>query len=166
MKHRINSLDSQLVDMDSRLGHLYEALETGKLTLDDLAPRIKDLREKKSLLDRTKAEEQEVVSTGRGQQLSRRLILEYIGNLKDILMAGSTGDRRAFIRSFIQTTEMQDSQVNINYTLPLPAEMVSIEPKEVLDFDLSGGPAWIRTRDLSLMSAAVLGHSSPPPLGL
>jgi len=39
-------LESQLNDMDGRLGRPYEALETGKLELDDLAPRIRELREK------------------------------------------------------------------------------------------------------------------------
>ena len=60
-------------------------------------------------------------------------------------MAGSIGERRSFLRSFIETIEKSDSQVTINYTLPLPAEKVSIDHIGVLDIDLSGGPAWIRT---------------------
>ena len=45
-KERVVLLESQLNDMDGRLGRPYEALETGKLELDDLAPRIRELREK------------------------------------------------------------------------------------------------------------------------
>jgi len=33
---------SELGDAESRLGRLYEAVETGKVSLDDLSPRIKD----------------------------------------------------------------------------------------------------------------------------
>ena len=39
---RLNALDSQTADVDRRLGRLHNALETGKLELDDLAcrPRV------------------------------------------------------------------------------------------------------------------------------
>ena len=107
------------------------------------------------LLERAKAEAQETVSAGRGQQVTSNSILEYTRNLKDVLDAGSIGERRAFLRSFISTIGKQDSQATINYALLIPAEKVPIDPVRILDIDLSGGPAWIRTRDLSLIRTAL-----------
>ena len=39
-----SSLDKELMEANHRLSRLYDALETGKLALDDLAPRIQELR--------------------------------------------------------------------------------------------------------------------------
>lgn len=50
------SLDSQLQDVDRRLERLYEALETKKVDLDDLAPRIHELRQRRDLLERARQE--------------------------------------------------------------------------------------------------------------
>lgn len=41
---QVATLDTQLSEIDKRLQRLYDALETRKLILDDLAPRIKELR--------------------------------------------------------------------------------------------------------------------------
>ncbi len=42
---RLDVIDGQLEDLRERLHKLYSALETGKLEVEDLAPRIKELRE-------------------------------------------------------------------------------------------------------------------------
>lgn len=41
---RIKSIEKQLETLKSRLSNLYDALETGKLDLDILAPRIKQVK--------------------------------------------------------------------------------------------------------------------------
>ena len=40
---RLKILGYQIKDLDSRLERLYDALETGKVSLDDLAPQINSL---------------------------------------------------------------------------------------------------------------------------
>jgi len=37
-------INAELRDISVRLSSLYDALETGKLKLDDLSPRIKELK--------------------------------------------------------------------------------------------------------------------------
>ena len=44
LKERLDALDTDLNDVIIRLSRLYDALETNKVSLDDLAPRIKELR--------------------------------------------------------------------------------------------------------------------------
>jgi hypothetical protein len=40
----LDVIDAELRDARVRLSRLYDALETGKIELDDLAPRIKELK--------------------------------------------------------------------------------------------------------------------------
>ena len=43
-RERLEVIDTELNDARTRLSRLYDALETGKLNLNDLAPRIKELK--------------------------------------------------------------------------------------------------------------------------
>ncbi len=43
-REKLEVLDAEIKDVSSRLAKLYDALETGKLELNDLAPRIKELK--------------------------------------------------------------------------------------------------------------------------
>ena len=47
-------IDAELRDIRARLSRLYDALETGKLDLDDLAPRIKELKTRQDELNKSK----------------------------------------------------------------------------------------------------------------
>jgi hypothetical protein len=46
LKERIDAINAELIDVTNRLSKHYDALETGKLELDQLAPRIKQLRDR------------------------------------------------------------------------------------------------------------------------
>ncbi|MFC2025443.1 hypothetical protein ACFLTG_03435 [Chloroflexota bacterium] len=48
--NKLDAIDADLNDVEIRLLKLYEVLEAGKLTLDGLAPRIKELRAKRGEL--------------------------------------------------------------------------------------------------------------------
>ena len=53
---RLQLLDAQIAEVDSRLGKLYDALETGEFKGGELAPRIKVLFGKKEELQQARAE--------------------------------------------------------------------------------------------------------------
>lgn len=65
LKERMRILDAQLGEIDRRLERFYDALETGKVALDDLARQIRELREKRDSLQRARAETQEALTAGR-----------------------------------------------------------------------------------------------------
>ena len=44
LNKRLEKIEGQLGSVNQKLLRLYTALETGKLELDDLAPRIRELR--------------------------------------------------------------------------------------------------------------------------
>ena len=75
VRERLETLDSQISAVNRRLERLYEALETGKVDLDDLGPRLKDLRQRRNLLLRAKSAAQETVDAGKVEQTSREVVL-------------------------------------------------------------------------------------------
>ena len=140
LKERLQSLDTQLKDVEQRLGRHYDALEIGKMELDDLAPRIKELKQHQDLLRRAKAEIRDTFVAGKVEMVNRDAVIGYLHNLKGVLQYGSVAEQRSFLRAFIQTIDLKHSQVTINYTLPLPPEGVSLDLPRVLDIAQYGGP--------------------------
>ena len=135
VKQRLETLDDQIGDVDRRLERLYDALETGKVELDDLVPRLKELRQRRDLLLRARDEAHETLVAGRVELVSREVVLGYLKELRAALDQGSVAEQRIFLRSFIRTIEKHDSQVTIHYALPLPPQQVPASALGVLDID-------------------------------
>ena len=53
-KERLETVDTELRDVNARLARLYDTLETGRLDINDLAPRIKELRTRQEGLLKTR----------------------------------------------------------------------------------------------------------------
>ena len=65
LKDRLNGIDAELKDVKARLSRLYDVLETGRLELDDLAPRIRELKSHQDEFTKTKVQlEAEMVIRG------------------------------------------------------------------------------------------------------
>ena len=58
-KERLELLQAQITDVETRLGKLYDALETGEFRSEELAQRIQALSQKKEELQQAKAETEE-----------------------------------------------------------------------------------------------------------
>ena len=140
---RLGSLDAQLADLGERLGRLYDALETGKVDLDDLTPRIKKLKERRDLISRARGEVEETLIDGKIEVVNREVVLSYISDLSAVLETGTVSERRAFLSSFIESIETKDTAITVRYTLPLPPGEADLDPEKVLDFVGFGGPKWM-----------------------
>jgi site-specific DNA recombinase len=55
-RKQIDEINIELIDVNRRLERLYDALETGKLELSDLAQRIQVLRQRQNQLQSAKEE--------------------------------------------------------------------------------------------------------------
>ena len=55
-REEVGIITDEIASINSRLERLYDALETGKLRLDDLAPRIKELRYRQEQLQMSRHE--------------------------------------------------------------------------------------------------------------
>lgn len=54
LHQRLDAIDTELKYIEPRLSRLCDALETGKLELNDIAPRIKELRNRQDELKKTR----------------------------------------------------------------------------------------------------------------
>ena len=140
-------LEASLIQVKERL---YDALENDKVCLDDLAPRIKELKQKRDLLLRARSETQETLASGQMELVNRELVLVYLRDLNGVLELGTVAERRAFLRTFVQSIEKHNSQVTIHCTLPIPPERAPVDLLGVLDLDSLGGAEGIRTRGRAL----------------
>ena len=83
---------------------------------------------------------EEALHKHRRQPIDPKAILEYIEDLKGFMEDSSIFERRAFLRSFIESIEVDDGQITLNYTLPLPPDNSEQETVSVLGIVPSGPP--------------------------
>ena len=134
-----------------RLDKLYEAIESGKVSLDDLAPTIKELRNRQEQLLIWRNEFEIALTNRKAEVPDIGNIKGYVDDLKQTLSEGSLIDRKAFIRSFVKEIVLSGNQMRLSYTLPLALEVLTEETATVLPIVRYGGRFWTRTRDPSLI---------------
>ena len=120
-KDRTKVLESELVDIQRRLDRLYDALETGKVTLDDLSPRIHHLRHRQEQVQAAKADAEETVSERSSDRLSNREVRKYVGELRRLIQESELAERKAFIKSFVREIVVKGDQAELRYVIPLGA---------------------------------------------
>ena len=153
-QERLVEIEKRLESSNQKLLRLYVALETGKLELDDLAPRIKELRAEQTRLQRAREEALTELGDAEPKELGGEQVLAYARDLKAVLSKGSVMEQKAFLRSFIKTIEFEPGQVAIDYVIPMPieGEKDKTSEREVLSFDRLGSPSRIRTYNLAVNS--------------
>ena len=145
LQERLDTCDAELKDVKARLSRLYDALETGKFGLDDLAPRIKELKRRQDELSKTRVQiEADMVVQGI-EQVDIDTVKAYAQDLRSLLEESDFTQRKAFLRSFIKRIEINKKQVTIQYHLPLPPGDKEKVTVEILPIDTFGGAGGIRT---------------------
>ncbi|GAI66527.1 unnamed protein product, partial [marine sediment metagenome] len=123
----------------------YDALETGKIALDDLAPRIKELRVREEELSKTRVQvEAESILQGK-PYVDSDLVRSYAEDLKSLLEESDFAESKAFLRSFIKKIVISGEKATIYYNLPMPPDRKRKEQIGVLPIVTLGGAGGIRT---------------------
>ena len=117
---RLELLQSQITEVDSRLGKLYDALETGEFKRGELAPRIQTLFEKKEQLQRAKTDVEEVLSFNKADVTDPQVIRLYADDLRNLLAESCITEQRSFLKSFVERIDVNDSEIKVYYTIPMP----------------------------------------------
>jgi site-specific DNA recombinase len=120
--------------MDSRLGKLYDAIETGEFKGGELAPRIKALSQKKEELLQAKAEVEETLHHKSVDIANPKVVRDYAIDLRNLMAQSSITEQRSFLKSFVERIEVDESEVKVYYTIPMPPYSVSEETVGVLPF--------------------------------
>jgi len=110
-RERLSTVDADLKNTIARLNRHYDALETGKLTMDDLGPRIRELREQEKSLQVTKWELEALLSARKVQLVDERSVRQSPEDLKGILNDSPIYETRAFICSFVKEVKVTGNEV-------------------------------------------------------
>ena len=138
--------------MEQGLAHLYAALESGKVDIDDLAPRLKELRARQRELDGKKDEALDEMNKTEDSRFDPLEMVHYLGDLRRILQSASFLECKTFLGSFIRRIDFNKQQTGIEYTAPVLAGNGSTKTAEVLSVRGIGSAGWIRTSDPSVNS--------------
>jgi len=109
-----------------RLERLYDAIETGKIGLDDLADRIRELRRQQDQLQVRRIEIETQMSDRKVELIDMKTMTGYINEMQEILGSSSLMERRAFIRSFVQEIKVTGNEVLLTYSPPIPPETLAL----------------------------------------
>ena len=149
-------LEGELADVERRLERLCDVLETGKLKLDDLSPRIRLLRRRQGQLQAAKEDSEALLQERREHLHDVSDVMRYVDDMRALLQEGSLAEQKSFIRTFVKEIVVTNRrEVVLRFTLPLPlttdsppsgVETLSL-PKKVLASLRSGGADGTRTRD-------------------
>ena len=115
LDQRLEHLAGQQVEVNKRLERLYEALETGALSLEDLAPRIKELRDRQEVLRQSEGEAREAAHAQHVELISREDVLSYMRDLRGTLATGVPSEQGAFLKSFVSSVTVREGQVAVAY---------------------------------------------------
>ena len=140
LRHRLSLLGQERRHLDGRLERLYDALETGKLELDDLAPRIRELRLKRGELLRAEDQVRQALDRGITRLVNADQVMTYFNGLGRILEIGTDEERREFLKSFVRRIFWNGPEVTIEYSLPVPPTKLDLHPEDVVHIETVGGP--------------------------
>jgi DNA invertase Pin-like site-specific DNA recombinase len=115
---RIDFIKAEIEDTDTRLGKLYDALETGEFKGGELAPRIKALFDRKAELEKARVEAEEAVAYNTIELPGSTVVNEYINDIKKWLEDSSIMSRKTFLRSFMKRIDVDNSLVKFTYNWP------------------------------------------------
>ena len=141
-QNELDLISGTITDINQRLERLYDAIETGKLNLDDVVVRIRDLRQRQELLQAKRIEIESQMSDRKVELADLETISCYVDDLHDLLKEGSLGERRTFIKSFIKEIRVSGGEAVLSYSMPILPEKVTIEKEGVLPTVQYGGRYW------------------------
>jgi hypothetical protein len=126
-RNRLELLDNQIAEVDSRLSRLYDALELGSFQSGELAPRIRELIRKKEELQQARADVEETLYYENTGIVDDRVVRDYAGKLRSLLAKSSITEQRNVINSFCKRIEVNDTEVKMYYTVPVPPDSATEE---------------------------------------
>ncbi len=145
LKDKLDVIDAELNDVRARLSKLYDALETGKLSLDDLATRIRELKSRQDQLSSARVQVEAGLVLQGVQHVDGNLVKSYAQDLRGLLDEADFTQNKTFLRSFIRRIVIDGNEARIHYNLPMPPDGKRTHSIGVLPIDTSGGEGGTRT---------------------
>ena len=138
---QLATVAKQLETLRGKLGKLYNSLETGKLDVDDLAPRIKELKAQIDTLETKRTEIIEEMQSPKIIPFNLKTLKTYAQDLADLTSKGSIIEQKSFLRSFIKRIVVNHPKLTIYYNIPIINKKGRTPKYEVLPMLQSGSPS-------------------------
>ncbi len=147
-RRKLESIEGELADVRRWLDRLYRAIETTELDITDIAPRIREHRERERKLQDSAREAKAMLSERRVRLDDVETITAFAKDMSVWLNESELTERRSFIQSFVKEIVVAPGEAKVRYSIPMPqdsgiggmnAEDVAI-PKPVLS-TVNGGSA-------------------------
>ena len=151
-RQRLDGIIAETNDVEHRLERLYDAIETGKVQINDLAPRIQLLRHRQQDLLALKLNEEQSLSDKRVELADAETVTRSVNELNELLNNSQFTEKKSFVRTFVKEVKVTDNEVLITYTIPMLPNGNDEDKLSVLSFGHDGGPGRYRTCDQSVMS--------------
>ena len=157
LRQKLEIADAELGAASRRLDNLYDVIERGDFSLDDLKPRIQQLKERRVDLEAT-VDDARIALQGRRRILDRiDTIASYAKEMSEFLRTSALTESKAFVHSFVKNISVKGSEAVIHYTVPMPedspigkSKIGEIELETAFrNTDRSSTPAGTRTRATS-----------------
>ena len=143
-QQRLGDIDREFSDVAGRLERLFDVLETGALSLEDLGPRIQPLRHREEQLQAAKEEIGRSVT--RPDVVADQAAVTSCGeDLREALSQGPLAERAKFIKSFVHKVLVHGKEPTVRYTCPLPLDELEGQSPTFLDSIHCGGGEGNRT---------------------
>ena len=144
MQSQLNELElvsHSSAEINQRLERLYDAIEMGKLDLDDVGVRIHDLRHRQEQLQAKRIEMESQMSDRKVEIADLETTSRYIEDLHGLLNEGSLAERKAFIKSFVKEIKVIGNEAVLTYSPPFLPDTIKVEKEGVLPTVQYGGPS-------------------------
>ena len=136
---RLKAVSIESDNVSHRLDRLYDALETGTLSLGDLAPRIQALRQRQEQLQTTRWELEQILSDRKVELADMHTVTHCVDDLRNMLRYSSITEKKSFIKSFVSEFKVTGKEVTIRYSLPVQCGLVTGRATTVLSIVHDGG---------------------------
>ena len=119
-RQRLQSIEEEQVQVKRWLDRLYRAIETTDLEPLDMAPRIREHRERLEKLEIAAEEARAMLSERRVVLDDVETLSAYARDMSDFLIASDLTETRSFIRSFVKEVAVRPGSATVRYTIPMP----------------------------------------------
>jgi hypothetical protein len=97
-------------------------------------------------MQQAKVEAEEVLKYHTVELANRAVVSDYVKDLRALLEESSIIPQKAFLRSFVDRIEVDDTDARVIYTMPVPPDDTPpTDTMPVLPIVPQGPPGWIRT---------------------
>ena len=116
----LEAAETRIQGLNRRLRRNYDALESGLLDLEELAPRIRELRADLREAERHRDGVAQRVREGEASAVTLEAVVPYARKLRETLQIGTFKERKEFVAGIVSQVRVGRESVELDYRLPLP----------------------------------------------